>query len=109
MRTARIMLAVSFSVFLLCASWALLTGRILFRLDREQAFHLLLERFNVGLQLFDTLDLRQRLFGLMAAIGQRHIRPGGGKGKSDALANACCAAGDEGLTAGEVERIVHGQ
>lgn len=29
MRPAKILLAVSFSVFLLCASWALLTGRIL--------------------------------------------------------------------------------
>jgi hypothetical protein len=55
------------------------------------------------------LDPREGLFGLMGAIGQRHIGPGGGKAEGYALADAGCPAGDQGLAARQIKRIAHDQ
>ena len=55
------------------------------------------------------LDFSERVFGLMAAIGQRNIGPGGGKAKGDALANAGCAAGHQSPATGKVKRVCHRQ
>lgn len=55
----------------------------------------------------ECLDLRGGLFRGVAAIGQRHVRTGGGKAEGNALADARRAAGDKGTAACQVERSAH--
>ncbi len=57
----------------------------------------------------NAFDPGQSLFGCVAAIGQRHIGPGGGKAEGYALADAGCAAGDQSLSTAQVKRVSHGQ
>ena len=66
-------------------------------------------RLHCGSLAAQRLDLGDGLVRLVAAVGQRHIGTGAGKGKGDALTDARRTAGDQRLPARQIKRICHAQ